>query len=52
METNISKLLQLEHNCRNCESLKELYYQVVNETRSLDNYELDLKSKKVGVLVS
>lgn len=38
METNISKLLQLEHNCRNCESLKELYYQVVNETRSLVPY--------------
>ncbi|MDD2895880.1 MAG: HlyD family efflux transporter periplasmic adaptor subunit [Aliarcobacter sp.] len=38
METNISKLLQLEHNCRNCESLKELYYQIVNETRSLVPY--------------
>ena len=35
---NISKLLQLEHNCRNCESIKELYYQIVNETRSLVNY--------------
>ena len=35
---NISKLLQLEHNCRNCESIKELYYQIVNETRTLVNY--------------
>ncbi len=35
---NISKLLQLEHNCRNCESIKELYYQIVNETRNLVNY--------------
>ena len=34
----ISKLLQLEHNCRNCESIKELYYQIVNETRTLVNY--------------
>ena len=38
MESNISKLLQLEHNCRNCESIKELYYQIVNETRNLVNY--------------
>ena len=35
---NISKLLQLEHNCRNCESIKELYFQIVNETRNLVNY--------------
>ncbi|RWS45980.1 HlyD family secretion protein [Arcobacter suis] len=38
MLENISKLLQLEHNCRNCESIKELYYQIVNETRTLVNY--------------
>ena len=38
MESNISKLLQLEHNCRNCESIKELYFQIVNETRNLVNY--------------
>lgn len=38
MESNISKLLQLEHNCRNCESKKELYFQIVNGIRSLVNY--------------
>lgn len=35
---NISKLLQLEHNCRNCENIKELYFQIVNETRTLVDY--------------
>ena len=38
MESNISKLLQLEHNCRNCEDIKELYFQIVNETRNIVPY--------------
>ena len=38
MESNISKLLQLEHNCRNCENIKELYFQIVNETRNIVPY--------------
>lgn len=51
MESNISKLLQLEHNCRNSQSLKELYFQIVNNTRTLVNYSQgilltpDLKDK-------
>lgn len=39
MESNVSKLLQLEFNCRNSESKKELYYKIVNDTRSVINYE-------------
>ncbi|NCB55566.1 MAG: efflux RND transporter periplasmic adaptor subunit, partial [Epsilonproteobacteria bacterium] len=38
MEPTLAKLLQLEHNCRSCETLKELYFQVVNETRNLVSY--------------
>lgn len=38
MESNISKLLQLEHNCRNSENIKELYFQIVNQTRSIVDY--------------
>ncbi len=38
MESNISKLLQLEFNCRNSENKKELYYKIVNETRNLVDY--------------
>ncbi|QKF66921.1 RND family efflux system, membrane fusion protein [Arcobacter venerupis] len=58
MESNISKLLQLEHNCRNCESLKELYFQIVNETRGLVNYSqgilltTDLREKYKVVAIS
>ena len=58
METNISKLLQLEYNCRNCESLKELYYQIVNETRSLVPYNqailltIDITGKYKVVAIS
>ncbi|MGB5792072.1 efflux RND transporter periplasmic adaptor subunit [Poseidonibacter sp.] len=36
---NISALLQLEHNCRNCENYMELKYTIVNETRNLLDYE-------------
>ena len=38
MELNILKLLQLEHNCRSSENIKELYYQIVNQTRTVVNY--------------
>ena len=38
MELNILKLLQLEHNCRSSENIKELYFQIVNQTRTVVNY--------------
>lgn len=38
MDSNISKLLQLEYNCRNSENKKELFYKIVNETRNLVDY--------------
>jgi hypothetical protein len=38
LELNILKLLQLEHNCRSSENIKELYYQIVNQTRTVVNY--------------
>ena len=58
MESNISKLLQLEYNCRNCENIKELYFQIVNETRNIVNYSqgilltTDLKDKYKVVAIS
>lgn len=58
MESNISKLLQLEHNCRNCENIKELYFQIVNETRNIVPYSqgvlltTDLKGKYKVVSIS
>ena len=58
MESNISKLLQLEHNCRNCENIKELYFQIVNETRNIVPYSqgvlltTDLKGKYKVVAIS
>lgn len=36
---NIAQLLQLEENCRNCDSAKELGYIIVNETRDLIAYD-------------
>lgn len=36
---NIAQLLQLEENCRNCDSAKELGYIIVNETRDLISYD-------------
>ena len=36
---NIAQLLQLEENCRNCESAAELAYIIVNETRSIVAYD-------------
>ncbi len=39
MNNDISTLLQLEYNCRNCESYMELKYIIVNETRTLIDYE-------------
>ena len=58
MESNISKLLQLEYNCRNCENIKELYFQIVNETRNIVPYSqgvlltTDLKGKYKVVGIS
>ena len=58
MESNISKLLQLEHNCRNCEDIKELYFQIVNETRNIVPYSTgvllttNIKSKYKVVAIS
>ncbi len=39
MEINVSTLLQLEHNCRNCDSYTELKYLIVNETKKIVSYE-------------
>lgn len=39
MNTEISKLFQLEHNIKNCENEIELYYLIVNQTRTLVDYE-------------
>lgn len=36
---NIAQLLQLEANCRSCESVKDLGYIIVNETRELVDYD-------------
>jgi multidrug resistance efflux pump len=36
---NIAQLLQLEENCRNCETVTELSYIIVNETRNLVYYD-------------
>ena len=58
MESNISKLLQLEYNCRNCENIKELYFQIVNETRNVVPYSIgvllttNIKSKYKVVAIS
>lgn len=39
MNADISKLLQLEHNCKSCQNLSSLHYIIVNETRELVDYE-------------
>lgn len=39
MTADISKLLQLEHNCKNCENEKALNFIIVNETRQLVDYD-------------
>jgi len=39
LNNDLSKLLQLEYNCKNCENEIELYYILVNQTRSLVDYE-------------
>jgi hypothetical protein len=39
---DISILLQLEQNCRNCNSYEELLYLIVNETRGLIKYDQSL----------
>lgn len=39
MSADISKLIQLEFNCKNCENEIELYYILVNQTRQIVDYE-------------
>ncbi len=39
MNSELSKLLQLEHNCKSCENDIELFYILVNQTRSLVDYD-------------
>jgi hypothetical protein len=39
MSDNISKLFQIEHNCKNCESKEELKYIITNQTREIVEYE-------------
>lgn len=39
MNNNLSTLLQLEHNCKKCESLVELFYTIVNETKNLVTHD-------------
>jgi hypothetical protein len=39
LNDNLSKLLQIEHNCKSCESHEELEYIIVNETRELIEYD-------------
>lgn len=51
MSNDISKLIQLEHNLRNCETVNELFYSMVNQTREIVPYEqgillgINLRSK-------
>ena len=51
MSNDISKLIQLEHNLKNCENELELFYSIVNQTREIVAYDqavllgLDLSSK-------
>ncbi len=57
MSNDISKLLQYEHNLRECDNEKELYYSIVNQTRELVDYEqailftvdLSRKPKVIGI---
>lgn len=39
MQTEISKLLQIEHDCKSCESDRSLFYIIVNQTREIIDYE-------------
>lgn len=58
MSNDISKIIQLEHNLRNCENEIELYYSIVNQTRQLVDYEqavlfsMDLNSKLKTIAIS
>lgn len=51
MSNDISKLIQLEHNLKACETDNELFYSIVNQTREIIPYEqgvlftIDLRSK-------
>lgn len=58
MSIDISKLIQLEHNLKNCENDTELFYSIVNQTRELVDYEQallltpDLNSKLKTIAIS
>jgi len=39
LDQKLASLLQLEQNGKNCESLKELYYLITNETKRLVEYD-------------
>jgi hypothetical protein len=39
LKNDLSRLIQLEHNCKQCENDTELYYILVNQTRQLVDYE-------------
>lgn len=39
MANDISKLIQLEHNCKSCDDELQLYHVIVNQTRSIIEYE-------------
>ena len=49
--SDVSKLIQLEFNLKNCENDSELFYSIVNQTIEIINYEqavlvgLDYSSK-------
>jgi len=44
--SDITSLLEIEQNCRNCNSLDELLFLVVNETRVLVHYDQSLLLEK------
>lgn len=58
MNNDLAKLIQLEYNCKNCENDTELYYILVNQTRSLVDYDqavlltTSLNSKLTPVAIS
>lgn len=39
MQPDISKLLQIDHDCKSCENDRSLYYIIVNQSREIVDYE-------------
>ena len=58
MNSEISKLIQLEHNCKNADDNAQLYNIIVNQTRNIVDYdqsvllELDLSDKYKTIAIS